>query len=69
MNEQGKPGEPKKVDTQPLPLKGEGKLVLGRKNEFGPVRACVRFWEPGREQHQRNRLPALLEPCEPVVNE
>ena len=49
MNEQGKPGEPKKVDTQPLPLKGEGKLVLGRKNEFGPVRAWVRFWEPGRE--------------------
>ena len=56
MNEQGKPGEPKKVDTQPLPLKGEGKLVLGRKNEFGPVRACVRFWGPARETTPARRV-------------
>lgn len=49
MNEQGKPGEPKKVDTQPLPLKGEGKLVLGRKTNLA---LCGDFWPvrgPGRE--------------------
>ena len=56
MPERGKPNKPKTDDTRPLPLKGEGKLVLGRKNEFGPVRACMRFWEPARETTPARRV-------------
>ena len=50
VNEQSKPSKPKKSDTQPLPLWGRGKLVLGRKtNSPPPVWPCVRFWEPDGE--------------------
>ena len=36
VNEQGKP---KTGDTQPLPLKGEGRARFGRKNETRPCAA------------------------------
>ena len=54
VDEQGNPNKPKIDGTPPLPLKGEGKLVLGRKTnlalcgDFWPVRGRGRGTTPGK---------------------
>ena len=42
VDEQGNPNKPKIDGTPPLPLKGEGKLVLARKTKLAPrVALCA----------------------------
>ena len=70
VNEQSKPSKPKKSDTQPLPLWGRGKLVLGRKtNSPPPCGPVCGFGSRMGKQHHRSSKQALLEACGPLVDE
>lgn len=63
-----KPIQPRFGNRPAFPLRGKagGEWVKKRKAH---VQACVRFYGQGGEIHHESRFPALLRPCEPVVDE
>ena len=69
VDEQGNPNKPKIDGTLPLPLRGRGKLVLGRKTKLAPAWLVCGFGGRLGKRPQESPRPAPLEPCEPVVNE
>ncbi len=67
VDEQGNPNKPKIDGTLPLPLRGRGKLVLGRKTKLAPAWLVCGFGGRLGKRPQESPRPAPLEPCEPVV--
>ena len=62
------PEQPQIEQNPAPPPLGGGVSSFWGETKPGPVRPCVQFWRPGREQHQRSPKSASLGACEPVVS-